>query len=148
MALRIKETANTVSLHIRRGDYVSNPHTNSIHGTCSLQYYQQALQLIEQKYPKLNLFVFSDDPEWTQAHIQSSHPMVFVNHNGSETAHEDLHLMSLCQHNIIANSSFSWWAAWLNQYPDKIICYPDPWFRGGNLDTSDLCPDSWHEVPF
>ena len=148
VALRIQNTPNTVCLHVRRGDYVSNPLTNSVHGTCSLQYYQKALQLIEQKYPELNLFVFSDDPEWTCANIQSNHPMVFVNHNGAETAYEDLHLMSLCQHNIIANSSFSWWGAWLNQNPEKIVCYPNPWFRSEELDTCDLCPDNWHKVPF
>jgi hypothetical protein len=90
-----------------------------------------------------HFFVFSDDPAWAMAHLRLDHPVTFVTHNGTARDYEDLRLMSLCQHQIIANSSFSWWAAWLNPNPDKIVMAPRRWFHDPSLDTRDLLPEKW-----
>lgn len=143
VAQKIKMSINSVSLHIRRGDYVSNPTTNSVHGVCSLEYYQQCVQVLRERLGELSLFVFSDDPVWVEENLNYDHLLTFVNHNGAERAYEDMHLMSLCQHNIIANSSFSWWGAWLNQNSKKIVFAPKQWFRVDDYATGDLIPEGW-----
>lgn len=132
-----------VSLHIRRGDYVSNPEVNSVHGTCSLEYYKKCVHKIAEKYKKVTLFIFSDDPEWVKENLYFESPMIFVNHNGASRAYEDMYLMSLCHHHIIANSSFSWWGAWLNPRKSKIVFAPKVWFLDDRLDTKDLLPKGW-----
>jgi hypothetical protein len=146
IAQKIKTSANSVSLHIRRGDYISNPTTNSVHGVCSLRYYQECVQVLNEKVGDVSLFVFSDDPVWVKENLSYKYSMIFVNHNGVEHAFEDMHLMSLCQHNIIANSSFSWWGAWLNNNPHKVVLAPKHWFRKEDIDTKDLIPDNWIRV--
>ena len=143
---KIKTSVNSVSLHIRRGDYISNPTTNSVHGVCPLQYYQESIQVLSEKLGKLSLFVFSDDPMWAERNLSYEYPMIFVNHNGAEHAYEDMHLMSLCMHNIIANSSFSWWGAWLNNNPYKVVFAPKQWFKKEEMNTKDLIPGSWIRV--
>ena len=146
VAQKIKMSANSVSLHIRRGDYVTDTTTNSTHGTCSLDYYQKCVKKLAEKFSDLQLFVFSDDPEWVKVNLHFKYPTVFVNHNGVECAFEDMHLMSLCMHNIIANSSFSWWGAWLNNNPYKVVFAPKHWFKKEEMNTKDLIPDSWIRV--
>lgn len=142
----IRRSKVSVAIHIRRGDYVSNSTTNSMHGTCSLSYYQECVKELAEKFSDLQLFIFSDDPVWVQENLHYKYPTVFVSHNGSERAYEDMHLMSLCDHNIIANSSFSWWGAWLNNNPDKIVFAPKKWFRKDEINTKDLIPDNWIRV--
>lgn len=142
----IRRSKVSVAIHIRRGDYVSNPTTNSMHGTCSLSYYQECVKELAEKFSDLQLFIFSDDPVWVKANLYYKYPTVFVSHNASERAYEDMHLMSLCEHNIIANSSFSWWGAWLNNNPDKIVFAPKKWFRKDEINTKDLIPDNWIRV--
>lgn len=142
----ISKSRMSVSIHIRRGDYVSNPITNSMHGTCSLDYYQECVKELAEKFSDLQLFVFSDDPEWVKVNLHFKYPTVFVNHNGAERAYEDMHLMSLCKHNIIANSSFSWWGAWLNNYLDKIVFAPKQWFKQKERNTDDLIPENWIRI--
>ncbi len=136
-------TTNSISIHVRRGDYVSNPVTNKYHGVCSRDYYQSCINGLVSRVSDPRFYVFSDAPEWTRENFSLSYPVRFVTHNGVEKAYEDLRLMSLCKHNILANSSFSWWAAWLNENPDKIVLAPKRWFNRDELDTSDLIPDSW-----
>ena len=104
-----------ISLHIRRGDYVSNSRTNATHGTCTLDYYARAVELIAGKMAeKPVIFTFSDDPAWVRENLTLPHEMRVMEHNDSDHNYEDLRLMSACRHHIIANSSFSWWGAWLN----------------------------------
>lgn len=142
LAERISST-DSVSLHIRRGDYVSNPAAMSYHGTCSMEYYARALELIGRQVERPHLFIFSDDPAWAAANLKSGMPTTFVDNNGVDSCQDDLELMRRCRHNIIANSSFSWWGAWLNEHRDKTVIAPRRWFRETGVDTRDLIPEGW-----
>ena len=142
---QIKNT-NSVGLHVRRGDYVSNPATLSYHGVCEPEYYEKALEILAEKAGEIELFVFADEIEWAKENIVTSFPVTFVDHNDSQHAYEDLYLMSHCKHNIIANSSFSWWAAWLNNNPAKIVIAPAKWFNESNADPRDLLPEEWLKI--
>lgn len=145
MAKKIKSVSSAISLHVRRGDYVSNLETNKYHGTCGLDYYHHAVSLLREKYDGAHFFVFSDDSQWVKQNLKLSAPVTFV-HNSAETAYEDMRLMSMCKHNIIANSSFSWWGAWLNDNPDKMVVAPRKWFNKREINTDDLIPDSWVKI--
>lgn len=136
---------NSVSIHVRRGDYVSNPTTNSIHGTCSIDYYKKAIEIIAEKNNDLVFFIFSDDCDWARNNIEINYKKYFIDFNGREKCYEDIRLMSLCKHNIIANSSFSWWGAWLNSNLNKIVVAPSRWF---NVDRNsvDIIPESWVKI--
>ena len=134
-----------VSIHIRRGDYVSDAKNLNFYESCSLEYYYQGLAEISQRYPDLHVYVFSDDIEWAKHNLNISQPITFISHNHGENAFEDMRLMSLCKHNIIANSTFSWWAAWLNQSPDKIVIAPKRWFVQSR-STDDLIPITWFKL--
>jgi hypothetical protein len=139
-------SSESVSLHIRRGDYVSNPVTASYHGSCTQDYYRKAVEHISERCGSINLFIFSDAPDWVSKNLQLPCPMNLVTHNGENSACEDMRLMSLCRHNIIANSSFSWWGAWLNRNHNKLVVAPSNWFKQQNIDTSDLVPAGWHRI--
>jgi len=139
---RIRST-NSVSVHIRRGDYVNNPQTFRFHGVCGVEYYTKALEMITNKTAGTELFVFSDDMEWARDNIGAGFRVTYVSHNDSGHAYEDLCLMSHCKHNVIANSSFSWWGAWLNRNPGKVVIAPARWFNESNADTKDLLPEEW-----
>lgn len=143
LAAAIQEDGQTsISLHIRRGDYVTNPKTQTYHGVCSLEYYQKAITYFTERLEKVHFFIFSDDPEWVIQNLIMDHPHTFVSHNTGENSYNDMRLMSLCQHHIIANSSFSWWGAWLNPSKEKIVIAPKKWFHK-NLNSADLIPHSW-----
>jgi hypothetical protein len=132
-----------VSVHVRRGDYASSEATSRYHGTCSVEYYLAAEEQMRRMLGEPTLFVFSDDPDWVARNLRFQSPIVILRHNGPERDYEDLRLMSLCQHHIIANSTFSWWGAWLCQNPDKIIIAPRNWFREATQSTRDLIPYNW-----
>lgn len=133
----------SVSLHIRRGDYASCQKTLEYHGLCEPEYYFRATEHLRAHVPKFRLFAFSDDPQWVAGTLKAHYPeMVIVDNNPGNQSHNDMHLMSLCDHHIIANSSFSWWGAWLNPDPNKIVIAPRKWFAGGT-DTADPIPESW-----
>ena len=135
-------SAEAVSVHVRRGDYVTLKTAATMHGSCSLDYYQAALATVASRTRAPHFFVFSDDVEWARANLTAPGPMTFVDHNGPEAAFQDLRLMSLCKHHVIANSSFSWWGAWLNPGKDKIIISPKTWFADGRA-TCTLIPSTW-----
>lgn len=139
-------STTSVTVHVRRGDYVSNAATNQVHGTCDSEYYQRSVTLLANMYGPLNLFVFSDDPAWCRGNLQLGHPTVFVDHNDAQRNCEDLRVMSHARHFIVANSSFSWWAAWLSTSEDKTVCAPARWFRTSKNDESDIVPKSWHRI--
>lgn len=139
-------STESVNLHIRRGDYISNPATNEFHGTCSLDYYHRALEKLTKTVERPHLFIFSDDPEWVWNNLHVAYPSTLVDINGPEKDYEDMRLMSLCNHHIIANSSFSWWGAWLSKYPDKQVYAPKNWFNSSDNDTKDLIPENWHRI--
>lgn len=132
-----------ISLHIRRGDYVSNKLNNRYLGVCGPDYYRAALAVMGERIGNFNLFVFSDDIEWAKYNLSYAGKTVYVSGRGLGDG-EELILMSKCSHNIIANSSFSWWGAWLNQNKNKIVVAPGKWFNIWN--TSDLIPSGWIKV--
>lgn len=139
---------NAVSLHIRRGNYVQVDFVNKVHGTCSLAYYQQAVQHMGKATTNPEFFVFSDDITWAKENLQIPFPTHFVDSNDDKTDYEDLRLMSSCSHHIIANSTFSWWGAWLNNKPNKIVIAPNPWFADAerNKQTKHLIPNNWLQL--
>jgi hypothetical protein len=132
-----------VSLHVRRGDYVSDASANQFHGTSPLVYYNAAVDHIASKIKDPHFFVFSDDPAWCKENLKTDYPTTYIEHNTGAKSFEDMRLMSQCQHHIIANSSFSWWGAWLNPSKDKIVIAPKKWFNDKDVDTSDLIPAEW-----
>lgn len=132
---------NSVSVHIRRGDYVTNPRAASFHGLCSLEYYQMAMSRLEKQIACPHYFIFSDDIEWAKKNIHIEPGVTFMESTEGRSSVDDLRLMSLCKHNIIANSSFSWWAAWLNFNPDKLVFAPKKWFV--NESPEFLIPKDW-----
>jgi hypothetical protein len=137
---------NAVGIHIRRGDYVTNKITNEYHGVCPLEYYLKCVSQLEEEVEKPHYFVFTDDPSWARENLRLSKPMTVMDQNGAEKDYLDMHLMSLCKHFIIANSSFSWWGAWLAEYPEKIIYAPKIWIRDSSIDTRDFIPDGWRKI--
>jgi len=132
-----------VSLHVRRGDYANSEQTNRFHGTCGPEYYDAAEKHLRERIGPMQLFVFSDEPDWAEANLRFRSPATILRHNGPERDYEDLRLMTMCRHHIIANSTFSWWGAWLCQNPGKLVIAPKNWFREANHSTADLIPDSW-----
>tara|TARA_R110002167_G_scaffold168187_1_gene365822 strand:- start:1734 stop:2540 length:807 start_codon:yes stop_codon:yes gene_type:complete len=134
---------NAVSLHVRRGDYVSNSKTQKTHGLCSLGYYQSAIEFISSEVSSPHFFIFSDDIDWVKNNLKIGFPVTYVGNNQGVDSFNDMRLMSLCKHHVIANSSFSWWGAWLNPDPDKIVVAPKCWFYNYPVDTSDLYCDGW-----
>jgi hypothetical protein len=142
LAARI-DAVTAVSLHVRRGDYVNEPDIGRYHGTCSDGYYQSAVDYIAGKAGDIHLFIFSDDQEWVRDNLRFALPSTLVAVNPPDRGFRDMQLMARCRHHIVANSSFSWWGAWLNSAPDKIVIAPRKWFRVEENDTSDLIPESW-----
>lgn len=136
----------SVSIHVRRTDYVTDTNAKKALGTCPIEYYTEAVLLIAQKVGNPHFFVFSDDHEWAKINIKTDYPTVYVDHNDANANYQDLRLMASCKHNIIANSSFSWWGAWLNRNPDKIIIAPKKWFTDINKNDSDLIPPKWIRI--
>ena len=141
--LSLIRKVNSVSLHIRRGDYVSNPETNSVLGACSLEYYRHCIEHIASNVENPHFFLFSDDINWTREKLEINHPATVVDGNSADANYVDLYLMSNCKHNIIANSSFSWWGAWLNNNANKIIIAPTTWFVNSPLTPKDIIPENW-----
>ena len=132
---------NSVSVHFRRGDYLKQRVASSI-GNIKEQYYHDAIKLISDKIQKeLTLFVFSDDINWVKNNVHFGHKTVYININSAKQGYFDIELMKNCKHNIIANSSFSWWGAWLNENPEKIVVAPSPIRLNG--ENYDFIPDSW-----
>jgi len=132
-----------VSLHIRRGDYLTNPHAARHHGICDMDYYFRAVQFIRENFLTPHLFIFSDDPRWTEANMHFDLPATYV--SGSDAAGDggELTLMSMCRHHIIANSSFSWWGAWLCENQEKTVIAPDRWFTDPSRNSLDIIPEGW-----
>jgi hypothetical protein len=140
---KITTKQNTVSLHIRRGDYVTDIKTHNFLGLCSPDYYKKCVSHLGDALGNLNIFVFSDDPVWARENLIFDHHLDFVDHNDIKHAYEDMYLMSLCEHNIIANSSFSWWGAWLNNNKNKKVFAPRKWIVNTNHTDLDVVPEDW-----
>ena len=144
--MKLKKSA---SIHIRRGDYVEDKITQKIHGNCNPDYYDQAISKIQEFDEDVEFFFFSDDIEWVENEFKNW-PIIktFVSSNIGRNSWKDMFLMSSCKHNIIANSSFSWWAAWLNNNPQKTVIAPKVWFSDLDKEneTNDLIPKEWFRI--
>lgn len=138
------ENSNSVSVHIRRGDYLL-PKNNAVHGLLPLSYYREAIHYLEAKIDSPVFYVFSDDPEWVRANLHAEADIHYVTGNENNRSFVDMQLMSCCNHNIIANSSFSWWGAWLNSTANKIIVAPRQWFVDPvkNALYKNIVPQEW-----
>ena len=133
----------SVAVHVRRGDYATNPNNNASIGTCSLEYYQKANNFIKQHIREPHFFVFTDDPEWAKEKLTFPGPSKVIDHNLGKADYEDFRLMTHCKHFIIANSSFSWWGAWLASYPEKSVIAPRNWFKVDTFPPEDRIPKEW-----
>jgi hypothetical protein len=138
-------SCDSVSLHIRRGSYLTPPH-NTVIEPRPLTYYHRCVDRIAQTVKNPHFYIFSDDFQWVRNNLKLAYKTTFVDHNKSDKDYEDLRLISLCKHNIVANSTFSWWGAWLNKNPRKIVLSPAEWFKDTSLNTRDLTPESWVKI--
>jgi len=141
LAREMKATPS-VSVHIRRGDYLSDAKTAQIMHVCELDYYHRAFEYMGKLLINPVFYIFSDDMVWVKEWLSIPHQIRYVEHNLGQESYRDMQLMSLCKNHIIANSSFSWWGAWLNANPGKLVIAPQKWFTNGNSDK-DLLPDKW-----
>lgn len=131
------QSSESVSVHVRRGDYVKH---SAFDGICTMNYYEEAMKYFEEKVSEPQYFIFSDDTQWAKEHFDKPNMRVVSGHSGNE-AWKDMFLMSQCKHNINANSTFSWWAAWLNPNQEKMVIVPS---RFNNLNKPhEIYPDSW-----
>lgn len=133
------EGCNAVSLHVRRNDYLSTVYAEGFGGICTKSYYQNAMAYIKHNTDNPSFFVFSDDTNWCRENL-SIENATFVDCNHGDESWQDMFLMSRCKHNIIANSTFSWWGAWLNANPEKIVVAPDKWWNGLK---DEVVPRTW-----
>ena len=130
---------NSVSIHIRRGDYLKDP---LLGGLCGPEYYKQALSYIQSNLTSPDFFIFSDDILWCTENLNLDN-CTFISWNKGSSSYIDMQLMSACKHNIIANSSFSWWAAWLNPNPNKIVISPKKWVNHSDPHIRMSFPQNW-----
>lgn len=139
---RLRAT-NSVALHIRRGDYINHP---LYRGICDLNYYKRAIGYLEKNVEPQLYCIFSNDIEWCESNLYDlllGKEVLYVDCNKGMQSFVDMQLMSLCMHNVIANSSFSWWGAWLNRNPRKVVVSPKKWL---NVESEDPIPDSWIRI--
>jgi hypothetical protein len=133
----------SVSLHIRRGDYISNPNASAIYRSLSIEYYRGCVAACLDARPGVEVVVFSNDIGWCRQQLALPCPVHFVEHTTRELAHEDLWLMTAAQCQIISNSTFSWWGAWLAERSDHCVIAPRSWFFPGTLDDRALACKGW-----
>lgn len=137
------QSSDAICIHIRRGDYVSNPIVSQMHGLCPLEYVYKGIKEVSKDLIKPHCFIFSDDPEWVKENLMVDLPSTVIDIAKPHEAHLDLGLMTQCKHFVIANSSLSWWGAWLSPYPLKRIIAPLNWFASSKKRVDDLIPQSW-----
>ena len=135
---------DSVSIHVRRGDYLLQKNNN--HNVDLKKYYFKAIENTSKFYNKPRYFIFTDDPLWVTENFTLDYSFEVVDINDGAESFLDMYLMSLCKSNIIANSSFSWWGAWLNNNKDKIVYAPKNWFKDNKICTNDLIPNSWNII--
>jgi hypothetical protein len=136
---------DSVAIHVRRTDYLMPCHRHI--GTLPVDYYIKAVSYLTERVARPTFYIFSDDPDWGEENIVTPLGAHVVRGNSDI---EDMYLMSRCRHNIIANSSFSWWAAWLNDYPEKMVLVPHIWFPGSSVivEEIDLIPPDWISINY
>lgn len=143
MARQLSSMPEAVAVHIRRGDYLANPRATAVHGICPLEYYTTAAHLLAQKLAAPNFLVFSDDPEWCKEHFKPPYAFKVISGYACAGPQEELVVMSHCAHFIIANSTFSWWGAWLSARTPKLVIAPRRWLAQSEIDISTRHPADW-----
>ncbi len=143
---KLMEGDGTVAVHVRRGDYQSDRATASVYGVCDRAYYERAETAVRESVPDPQFFVFSDDPDWADKNLKLSSGFSVVRSRGLQE-YEEMHLMGRCAHNVISNSTFGWWGAYLNPNPNKTVVAPASWTRAGSgMVERDAMPTSWKLV--
>jgi hypothetical protein len=137
------KSKSTVAIHIRRGDYISNTETYDFHGICDLDYYYSAIDFIESKNNIDTYIIFTDDIEWVQNNFSIGNRIFIYGCNYAENDIDEFLMMASVSHNIIANSTFSWWSAFINPNPEKIVIAPKKWFSDLSINVEDLFPTNW-----
>jgi len=148
LANRIESSENAVSVHVRRGDFLFAGN-EKVHFTCTPEYYMKAFSIIKSKIQNPEFFIFSDDdPQWIKDNLKFDAPFELIGNQNQGKGYEDMRLMSLCKHQITANSSFSWWAAWLNNNPNKMVVTPKHWVSlpAMEIQLSDIVPSGWIRI--
>lgn len=131
---------NSVSIHVRRGDYMNGYYYETLGKICDIAYYQRAIAAIKERVDNPHFYIFSDDQDYVTENLTIENA-TFVNFNRGNDSWQDMYLMSQCKHNIIANSTFSWWGAWLNNNPQKVVVAPSHWFA--NMDNDEIVLPEW-----
>lgn len=142
----IGKDSTPVSIHVRRGDYTSGSTWDMLGCVCTSVYYDRCVSVIFSRVENPKFYVFSDDVDWVRCNLSLPEGCVFVDWNRENDSWQDMFLMSCCSHNVICNSTFSWWGAWLNGNRQKIVLCPDRWFANGECTTPDLIPSDWIKV--
>jgi len=137
---------SSIAIQFRRGDYITDAATNRSIGVCSMEYYERAFDFLQSRMKDSRLLVFSDDIEWCRKHVKFD-GSIFVQRKGGSPL-DDMFLSIQCKNIILANSTFSWWCAWLNPNPKKIVIAPQKWFKSEELNKNayDLIPDDWIRI--
>jgi hypothetical protein len=145
LAERIAAAPAPVSLHVRRGDYLTNANAAGYHGVMGVDYYARAVELVTSRVGgEVQLFAFSDDPDWCAAELPAlGHPLTVVRGNDGAAAIEDMLLMAACRHHVIANSTFSWWGAWLDGREGAVVVAPERWALDQDGDFSAIYAEGW-----
>ncbi len=146
MMQRITQDPSSVSVHFRRGDFITSQ-TNVHNRPLDLDYYRRAIEKLMPKVADPCLYIFSDDIRAIAREFKPDCRHVFVEPEPDWQAYDELRMMSMCRHNIIANSTFSWWAGWLNSFAGKMVIAPEPWFANKTYDGSQVVPDAWTRLP-
>ena len=133
----------SIALHVRRGDYITNPTNASIYKNLSVNYYRDSVEEYLKANERASLYVFSNDIAWCREHLDFRCPIKYVDHTNTQSCHEDMFLMTSAACCVIANSTFSWWGAWLNQRQDKVVYAPNSWFQPGSLNDEHLNASGW-----
>lgn len=141
--LDLMKTTDSVSLHIRRGDYTK---IKAMQGSADLDYYKRAIEYFKKNLKNIHIFIFSDDIPWVKENLKAEVPVTYVEHNVGKRNYYDMYLMSQSKHNIIANSTFSWWGAWLNSNKNKIVIMPKVWFYDPNENPHDIECEGWIKI--
>jgi hypothetical protein len=148
------DASNSIAIHVRRGDYMKNPYFYNL----ETQYYQKAIRFFKEKFSDSQFYFFSDDLQWVRNEFGGKKEYKFVDINNEKIGYfntikdtEDLFLISQCKHQIIANSTYSWWGAWLNTNPDKIVITPTKWSNDNEAqkkyEKGDFIPEKWIKIP-
>jgi len=132
------QSCSSVAISFRRGDFVNNP----LHDVCSINYYKRAIAFMQGHLEGVRFFVFSDDILWVKENVELPKNSLFMDFNGPNYM-EDMHLMTMCKHHIIPNSTFSWWGAWLSSFRDQVVVAPKRWLNGSSYFYDHVVPERW-----